>query len=185
MANEIVYLTRPSSKYESPIFSWAKAGIIGTDEIHIHPTKYLKTPSIWTPIYLRMYLDTDATVANRNMIIRKITLGGIHITLSSVDVAANLTKYMIVSAFDENLMTDVAMGADYTAYMGNVGGMLNSLVLVHNQADNNYLRLSIENGVAGDVWYCWFQFMYMNKLLGLPNVYDESDGWAFERWTNL
>lgn len=175
MAEYTFRLNRPVIKFESPFVTIVEGyHDAQVDTFKILPSKYKKTHNIFIPVYIVIGYVASAVVANRSVYIKKWEKKNEMVFVASDSITASESKRLVVTGQDLNLMTDAGQGGHSMAAMLPSAFGVNWATIDDND-DENYLTIFTYQPQAGDTIRFSATFLYANKLLGLPNVYDGTD----------
>jgi len=158
-------LTTKVSRRLSP-FEAREGNIAGNESEKIYAGDNLNVPNVWELVCLRFTLVCDANAANRSVQIKRYTQSGIYTggILSSA-ITANQTKVIQISRF--RAMSDMWNDSDFYAQIST-----HALDI----AGDDYIKIDVANGLAGDVLTFTGLFRWLNWEIGmmLPRTQKDS-----------
>lgn len=163
MANDTIFIPIPDVR-QGPIKRIVTRVMAGDEHVYIRSSNLFDIPQIFCVSSYKLRLDTGADVGNR---IAKLLR-----YFKDIDLQGIISG--TVTASSAGVMT--AIKSSYPSLTGNWNssavGISEGFFIVDNET---YLDNYISGGFAGDSWYAIYEFKYMNREYGMPEVLPEQE----------
>jgi len=163
---DIIITPTPPTELQSPYVDIQLKDLPGDTVVYIPGGLYLSVPQIWSLNALYIRTVADATVANRNQkcyIMPNRNISNLIppvFAVSGSTIVASETKTLLVG--DYQFVTSAGVDTDFDIGIGD-GHLINT---------DDFLRLFLSGGQAGDLWQFFLRIRYLNPVLGLPTPYN-------------